>query len=179
MLDARFFMFAGNSFVLAAISAAVSVAVALVLAYAQRRRPDPLVSGAVRLGSMGYAIPGAVIAVGVLLAFGAFDNAIDAWSRASFGVGTGLVVTGSIAGLVFAYVVRFLAIPVNAAEAGFARVTQSMDGAARTSGRAPGRGPEARPRPASGGQRPHGRAPGVRRRHEGAAGHADPQALQL
>ena len=62
-------------------------------------------SGAVRLGSMGYAIPGAVIAVGVLLAFGAFDNAIDAWSLASFGVGTGLVVTG-IAGLVFAYVVR-------------------------------------------------------------------------
>jgi len=138
VLDARFFMFAGNSFVLAAISAAVSVAVALVLAYAQRRRPDPLVSGAVRLGSMGYAIPGAVIAVGILLAFGAFDNAIDAWTRASFGFGTGLIVTGSIAGLVFAYVVRFLAIPVNAAEAGFARVTQSMDGAARTLGERPG-----------------------------------------
>ena len=138
VIDARFFMFAGNSFVLAAISAAVAVAVALVLAYAQRRKADPMVSWAVRLASMGYAIPGAVIAVGVLLAFGAFDNAIDGWARSAFGVGTGLIVTGSIAGLVFAYLVRFLAIPVNAAEAGFARVTASMDGAARTLGERPG-----------------------------------------
>ncbi|MDF2763169.1 MAG: iron transporter permease [Rhodospirillales bacterium] len=138
VIDARFFMFAGNSFVLAAISAAVAVAVALVLAYAQRRKADPMVSWAVRLASMGYAIPGAVIAVGVLLAFGAFDNAIDGWARSTFGVGTGLIVTGSIAGLVFAYLVRFLAIPVNAADAGFARVTASMDGAARTLGERPG-----------------------------------------
>ncbi len=138
VIDARFFEFAGNSFVLAAISAAVSVGVALVLAYAQRRRPSAPVSWAVRLASMGYAIPGAVIAVGVLLAFGAFEAAIDGWARASLGVGTGLIVTGSIAGLVFAYLVRFLAIPVTAAEAGFARVTASMDGAARTLGERPG-----------------------------------------
>lgn len=138
VIDARFFEFAGNSFVLAAISAAVSVGVALVLAYAQRRRPNAPVSWAVRLASMGYAIPGAVIAVGVLLAFGAFDAAVDRWARASLGVGTGLIVTGSIGGLVFAYLVRFLAIPVTAAEAGFARVTASMDGAARTLGERPG-----------------------------------------
>jgi iron(III) transport system permease protein len=137
-LDARFFHFAGNSFILAAITAALSVAVALVLAYAERRRPTSLVGGAVRLASMGYAVPGAVIAVGVLIAFGAFDNAVDGWARSTFGHGTGLIVTGSIAGLTFAYVVRFLAIPVNAAEAGFARVTASMDGAARTLGEPPG-----------------------------------------
>lgn len=137
-LDARFFHFAGNSFILAAITAALSVAVALVLAYAERRRPTALVGGAVRLASMGYAVPGAVIAVGVLIAFGAFDNAVDGWARSAFGHGTGLIVTGSIAGLTFAYVVRFLAIPVNAAEAGFARVTASMDGAARTLGERPG-----------------------------------------
>jgi iron(III) transport system permease protein len=138
VIDARFFEFAGNSFVLAAISAAVSVAVAFVLAFAQRRRTGSLVSSAVRLASMGYAVPGAVIAVGVLLGFGAFDNAVDGWARSALGVGTGLIITGSIAGLVFAYVVRFLAIPVNAAEAGFARVTASMDGAARTLGERPG-----------------------------------------
>ncbi|MCI0431113.1 MAG: iron ABC transporter permease [Rhodospirillales bacterium] len=137
-IDARFFQFAGNSFVLAAISGALSVAIALVLAFAERRRPTPLVGGAVRLASMGYAVPGAVIAVGVLIAFGAFDNAVDSWARSAFGHGTGLIVTGSIAGLTFAYVVRFLAIPVNAAEAGFARVTASMDGAARTLGERPG-----------------------------------------
>jgi iron(III) transport system permease protein len=138
VIDARFLEFAGNSFVLAAISAAVSVAVAFVLAFAQRRRTGSLVSSAVRLASMGYAVPGAVIAVGVLLGFGAFDNAVDGWARSALGVGTGLIITGSIAGLVFAYVVRFLAIPVNAAEAGFARVTASMDGAARTLGERPG-----------------------------------------
>ena len=136
-LDGRFFHFAGNSFLLAAAAALASVPVALLLAYAERRRPRSLVAKAVRLASMGYAVPGAVIAVGVLIAFGAFDNRIDAWARSSLGFGTGLLVTGSIAGLVFAYVVRFLAIPVNAAEAGFARVTHSMDGAARTLGQRP------------------------------------------
>jgi iron(III) transport system permease protein len=137
-IDARFFHFAGNSFVLAALSAAVSVAVALVLAYAQRRRRGGIVAGAIRLASMGYAVPGAVIAVGVLIAFGAFDAAVDGWARSALGYGTGLIITGSIAGLIFAYIVRFLAIPVNAAEAGFARVTLSMDGAARTLGEGPG-----------------------------------------
>ena len=136
-LDARFYHFAGNSFLLASAAALASVPVALVLAYAERRRPRSLMARAVRIASMGYAVPGAVIAVGVLIAFGAFDNAVDSWARAAFGAGTGLLVTGSIAGLVFAYVVRFLAIPVNAAEAGFARVTLSMDGAARTLGQRP------------------------------------------
>ena len=137
-IDARFLQFAGNSFALAAISAAASVAVALVLAYAPRRRRSGMVAGAIRLASMGYAVPGAVIAVGVLIAFGAFDAAVDGWARQALGHGAGLVVTGSIAGLVFAYLVRFLAIPANAAEAGFARVTLSMDGAARTLGEGPG-----------------------------------------
>ncbi len=137
-IDARFFQFAGNSFILAAISAGVSVGLALILAYAHRRRPTPLVVLAVRLAGMGYAIPGAVIAVGVLLAFGAFDGAVDGWARSTFGSSTGLIVTGSSVGLICAYSVRFLAIPLSAVEAGFARVTASMDGAARTLGERPG-----------------------------------------
>ena len=177
-IDARFWHFAANSFVLAAIAAAVSVAVALILAYALRRRRGGLVAGAVRLASMGYAVPGAVIAVGVLLAFGAFDTAMDDWAQSALGYGTGLIVTGSIAGLVFAYVVRFLAIPVNAAEAGFARVTLSMDGAARTLGERPGR-PAPGPCSAPGRQRADCRPPRLRRCDEGTAGDPDPPPVQL
>jgi iron(III) transport system permease protein len=86
---------------------------------------------------MGYAVPGAVIAIGLLLSMGTLDNAVDGWARRAFGVGTGLLVTGTIVGLVYAYLVRFLAIAFNAAEAGLAKVTPSMDGAARTLGTRP------------------------------------------
>ena len=137
VLDRRFFTFAGNSFLLAAVTAALAVVIALALAYAERRRPRPLLLGAVRVAGMGYAVPGAVIAIGLLLSMGTLDNAIDGWARRAFGVGTGLLVTGTIVGLVYAYLVRFLAIAFNAAEAGLAKVTPSMDGAARTLGTRP------------------------------------------
>jgi len=87
---------------------------------------------------MGYAVPGAVIAVGTLLPFAWIDNHVDAWMRASFGVSTGLLLSGTVAALVFAYLVRFFAVSLNAVEAGMARVTRNMDGAARTLGLGPG-----------------------------------------
>src|SRR3546814_3204325 len=88
---------------------------------------------------MGYAVPGSIIAVGVLIPFAALDNAIDGWLRATFGVSSGLLLTGSIAALVFAYLVRFLAISLQTVDAGLARITLSMDDAARTLGAGPGR----------------------------------------
>src|SRR3546814_8791423 len=88
---------------------------------------------------MGYAVPGSIIAVGVLIPFAALDNAIDGWLRATFGASSGLLLTGSIAALVFAYLVRFLAISLQTVDAGLARITLSMDDAARTPGAGPGR----------------------------------------
>ena len=67
---------------------------------------------------MGYAIPGAVIAVGVLIPFARLDNALDAWMRGAFGISTGLLLTGTVGGLLFAYLVRFLALALNSVEAG-------------------------------------------------------------
>jgi len=87
---------------------------------------------------MGYAVPGTVIAVGVLIPFARLDNAVDAWLRATFGISSGLILTGSIAALVFAYLVRFLAVSLNTVEASLAKIRSTMDDAARSLGKGPG-----------------------------------------
>ena len=74
----------------------------------------------------------------MLLPFARFDNALDAWMRASFGISTGLLFTGTIAVLVFAYLVRFLALALNTVEAGLAKINRNLDDAARMLGRSPG-----------------------------------------
>ena len=136
--DDRFLGFVANSVVLAGVTAVLAVAVAVLVGYAQRQRPTWPVIAAVRAASMGYAVPGAVIAIGVLLPAAAFDNAVDAWMRETFGVSTGLLLTGGVGLLLFAYLVRFLAIGFGSVEAGLAKITPSMDAAARSLGEAPG-----------------------------------------
>ena len=91
----------------------------------------------VRLAGLGYAVPGAVLAVAILVPLARFDNALDAFLQARFGVKSGLLLTGSIAALVYAYVVRFLALALTNVEAGLARITPGMDEAARTLGCSP------------------------------------------
>ena len=138
VVDAAFLTLAANSVMLAAVAAVVAVAVALLLAYGQRLRPGPVLGAAARVASMGYAIPGAVIAVGVLLPFAWIDNRIDGLMREAFGVSTGLILSGTLVALVFGYLVRFLAISFNTIEASLGKVTPTMDGAARTLGLGPG-----------------------------------------
>ncbi len=135
LFGARFLGFARNSFTLAAAGAGLIVLTALVLAYGQRLCPRPLVVGAARIAATGYAVPGSVIAVGVLIPFAAVDNAVDGWMRARLGVSTGLLLSGTLIAVLFAYLVRFLAVALNAVEAGLARISRSMDEAARTLGR--------------------------------------------
>ena len=125
---------ARNSLLLAGGAGAAAVAMALVLAYAQRMHPTPLVKGAVRLASLGYAIPGSVIAVGTLVPLTTFDKAFAAFMERSFGISPGLLLTGSVFALIYAYLVRFLAISTNTVEASLQKVTPSMEAAARTLG---------------------------------------------
>lgn len=134
---ARFVRLALNSFTLSAVTAAAAVLLAGLLGYGMRLNPGPLTIGAARVATMGYAVPGTVIAVGVLIPFAMFDNAVDGWMRATFGVSTGLLLTGTIAALVFAYLVRFLAVSLNAVEASLSKIKPSMDDAARSLGRGP------------------------------------------
>ena len=130
--------YALNSLTLAAIAAVLAVLVAALLAWAQRLHPSPVRATANRVASLGYALPGSVIAVGALVPFAVFDNAFDAWMRASFGISTGLLLSGSIAALVFAYLVRFLGVALSAVESGLTRIKPSLFAAARVLGRKPG-----------------------------------------
>jgi iron(III) transport system permease protein len=126
-----------NTSTLAGVAAIVAVTVALLLAYAARSMKSPLIHGANQLAVLGYALPGAVIAVGILLPLGRLDNALAGWAEQQFGWNAGLLLTGSIAALIYAYVVRFLAIAFQTIEAGLTRVTPSMDDAARSLGHSP------------------------------------------
>ena len=135
MFGPRYISFALNSLILASIASAVTVALALLVAYAKRLADGPLTRAAALVASMGYAVPGGVIAVGLLIPLAAFDNALDDWMEATFGISTGLLLTGTIAALVFAYVVRFMAIALQTVEAALGKVTPSMDHAARALGR--------------------------------------------
>jgi iron(III) transport system permease protein len=92
-----------------------------------------------RLGSVGYAVPGTVLAVGLLVPVASLDNAVDGFMRSTFGVSTGLLLTGSGAALVLAYVIRFLAISAGGIEAGLAKVSPHLDMAARSLGARPGK----------------------------------------
>src|SRR5690625_6505631 len=83
---------------------------------------------------MRYDIPGSVIAVGILIPFGLLDNSIDSWLRSTFGISSGLLLSGTIFALIFAYVVRFLAVAFNTVEASLGKITPSMDEAAEGMG---------------------------------------------
>jgi len=135
--DDRSWGFAANSFILAAVTAALAVLIALLMAYGLRLRSNLGMRIAARIASMGYAIPGSVIAVGVLLPVGWLDNAIDAWTRVTFGISTGLLLSGTIAALIFAYLVRFLAISFSTVEASLTQIKLTLDDAARSLGHGP------------------------------------------
>ena len=136
---ARIYGLITNTFILAGSAAVAAVVVALLLAYAARTVKSPLVHGANRLAVLGYALPGAVIAVGILLPLGRLDNALVAWMQQQFGVRIGMLLTGSVTALIYAYLVRFLAVAFQTVEAGLSRVTPSMDDAARSLGLSPAR----------------------------------------
>lgn len=130
----RFFQLARNSFVLASLTAVLAVAIALLLAFAARTARSGLVNRANRLVALGYALSGTVIAVGVLIPV----TRVDTWLASAImdmtGRSPGLLLTGGIAALVYAYLVRFLAVSLHAVEASLAKITPSMDDAARSLG---------------------------------------------
>jgi len=138
LFGTRYLGFAMNSLILAGTAAVLTVFIAVCLAYASRLLNRPGVRFANMVASLGYAVPGSVIAVGLLLPLGAFDNWLDSVMEAQFGISTGLLLTGSIAALIFAYIVRFMSVALQTVEAGLGKVTPSMDQAARTLGQGAG-----------------------------------------
>lgn len=134
MLDHRFFDLVWHSFTLAAGAALVALVPALILAYGNRINPSWIMRFFSRLASMGYAVPGTVIAVGVLIPFGALDNMINDLSQAKFDMTAGLFFSGTAFILLFAYTVRFLSVSLQSVETGLDKIKPSMDDAARSMG---------------------------------------------
>ena len=130
----RFLLLSRNSFLLAGVTATIAVLLALLLAYAARLSKSALASGLNRLVGLGYAVPGAVIAVGVLIPVTRLDNWLAAQWLHWFGNNPGLLLTGGIAALIYAYLVRFLAVALHTVESSLAKITPSMDDAARSLG---------------------------------------------
>ena len=130
----RFLVLSRNSFVLAGTTALLGVLLALLLAYGARLAKGGLAAGLNRLVGLGYAVPGAVIAVGVLIPVTRLDQWLAGQWESWFGNNPGLLLTGGIAALVYAYLVRFLAVALHTVESGLGKITSSMDDAARSLG---------------------------------------------
>ncbi len=137
LLSARYLGFIRNSLILASSAAVLTVLAAICVGFYQRLQPGRRSAIAAYIARLGYAVPGGVIAVGLLVPFAAFDNALDAWMREHFGISTGLLLTGSIWLLIGAYMVRFLASAIGAYEGGQSMVHANMDAAARSLGHSP------------------------------------------
>jgi iron(III) transport system permease protein len=130
----RYFRLVGNTVLLAGITALLAAVIAVLIGYGRRLSAAPAMRAAHRVAGLGYAVPGSIMAVGVLIPLAALDGALTDWLAAHFGRPGGLLLTGGIVGLVYAYLARFLVMPLNAVDAGLARITPSMDAAARSLG---------------------------------------------
>ncbi len=128
----RFGEWAFNSLRLGVSGAALAIAIALALAFALRRRNDPLTRGVVHLAGLGYAVPGAVLVVGLLLPVGWLQAQAPGWPLAFW-------VTGSVLGVVWAYLVRFMSVALQSVQAGYARIPASVDESSRMLGVTGGR----------------------------------------
>jgi iron(III) transport system permease protein len=124
-----------NTLYLAGLATGLACLMAVVLAYASRLHPSPSVRWATQCAALGYALPGSVIAVGVLLPLAWLDHTVVvAWLDRLLGRSGGLLLTGSAVGLVFAYLVRFLAVSLQTVDASLTNIPPSLDDAARSLG---------------------------------------------
>ncbi|MBO0661573.1 iron ABC transporter permease [Jiella sp. MQZ9-1] len=127
-----------HTVVLAGITALVTIIAGFLLAYGVRLTGSRRLVLMTRLAVLGYAVPGTVLAIGILIPLAGFDNWVDAHLSAGFDLSTGLLLSGSGFAIVYAGFVRFMAMGHGALESGFAKLSPHLDMAARTLGRAPG-----------------------------------------
>ncbi|MEP3421697.1 MAG: iron ABC transporter permease [Erythrobacter sp.] len=131
--------YASGSLWLGLGTAIVCLITALVLAFAKARSSSRVASAAIRVSTLGYALPGALLAVGLLAPLGALDISITGFARDKFGYSGGLLLTGTSAILIYALSVRFLTVAFNAVDGGLSKIPPSLDAAARSLGAKPAR----------------------------------------
>nr|WP_321526391.1 iron ABC transporter permease [uncultured Cohaesibacter sp.] len=137
-INSDFLAAAGNSLLLASVAALLTASLGTALAYFARSQKSPLVKAVTRLSSIGYAVPGTVLAVGILIPVARLDNLIASGMKEWFGIASGLILISSGAAMLYAYCVRFMAMSYGAGETGLQRVSPNLEAAARTLGRTPG-----------------------------------------
>lgn len=133
-LDARYWEFAWHSLLLAGLGAAIVVAVALLLAYAGRQRPGSAMMWTQRVATLGYAFPGAVLAVGLFIPVAALDNWLIGIGETWFDFDGTEILKGTLLVMLLAYLVRFLAVGFGPVDSGLQRITRSIDEGARSLG---------------------------------------------
>lgn len=136
-LSSPFLTFVQHSLTLSGVSAAIAVMIGLFMAYGVRVSANPALRAVSQFASLGYAFPGAVLAVGVLMFIAKIDIALQGFLREWGGISSGLLLSGSIVAVTYGYLVRFLALSYGTSQASLSKVTPNMDGAARTLGLGP------------------------------------------
>ncbi len=129
---------ASNTIGFALLATVITMLAGVIVGYAGRVSPGAITRFSLRGSTLGYAMPGTVIAIGVLFPLAALDRAIDGVSNDLFGAAPGLMLIGSGAAVLYAYAVRFLAISIGNVESGLSRISLSLDSAARTLGETAG-----------------------------------------
>lgn len=126
-----------NTVSLASVTAVLAVILGLLVAYAVRTTQAPITRFAKQVVSLGYAVPGTIIAVATLVPLAKLDNLVDAWFRANLDISTGLILSGTLAALIIAYLVRFMAVALGSLDAGLQSIAPTMDQAAQSMGSSP------------------------------------------
>ena len=137
MVDESFITLTLHTIFLGIAAAILSVILALFLAYGRRMLPTKSVMASIRVAAIGYAIPGTVIAVGIIIPFAWLDVQINQFLETTLGISIGLLFSGSLFAVMFAYLVRFLAVSLQTVESGLGKIKHSMDDAARSLGYRP------------------------------------------
>jgi len=132
--DSRYLEFLWHSLLLSALAALLTCAVALLLVYAARRHPDAATRNAVRIATLGYALPGTVLAVGMFVPLAGLDNWLGEIALQLFQIETGLLIQGTLAIMLLAYMTRFLAVSHSPIDSAMQRITGSIDEAAMSLG---------------------------------------------
>lgn len=137
VINREFVSLLTNSFLLAVVASILSVVIALLIAYAVRLYRTYSLRTVSRVATSGYSIPGVVVALGVMIPFAWFDNTLNNFMSRNFAISTGLLLSGTLFAVIFAYIVRFLAVPFNSIEAGLERISRKVDDASRSLGATP------------------------------------------
>ena len=139
VVNEKFIGWIGNSLFLGIVTALITVTVAVLLVYTVRLGQNKWMQRLSKVAVLGYAIPGAIIAVGILASFVRVDKFLIHWWESTTGNSIGLLLTGTAFSLVLAYMIRFLAIAFNPTEASFEKIASKLDEASRTLGASPTR----------------------------------------